>query len=506
MWPSLSCLLITHRDSQHDTQLWVPGEEKPRRIFSVSSVAPGCISLCRFHPGYHFTTCHKRSSTLVEASPCSFEFFSLDLEKSQYKCSAPEGLQVLEYSPSGRYLLGGDVFGRMYIWEVSTGVLLSVWDAHWKSISDICFHQDGVVFLSASEDGTLKSWSLISVTDLSSSFAKKVSPLSTFRGHTMAVTSVCCGRNVLRDWIFSCSLDGTVRVWKLDSGEWLHTYSLTYPLVCLTMHPHEAVLFTGSREGTVYQIFIYLPLERSFHSPIVSLWHQDSTVNCLCWVPFFSASSGTSSSSRKGLLTSASADGTIYVYDYSKGERIQTYCKMLGDVSNLLFVPLDEHRLQHISNATSIGRPTCIRWNVHLKRVPIALDTTTTAASGQGTSIMARYQPNKYEEDPSAIDGINKTTSMDDTTLEDDEAELLFMNPRRRQWCQEEEENGMDSNQETTTTTARSRIAVLFQWYDDCVYERRKMRMRLGGARRNENIEMDSCPVVGNESQGLWHF
>lgn len=179
---------------------------------------------------------------------------------------------------------------------------------------------------------------------------------------------------------------------------------------------------------------------------------------------------------------------------------------MLGDVSNLLFVPLDEHRLQHISNATSIGRPTCIRWNVHLKRVPIALDTTTTTASGQGTSIMARYQPNKYEEDPSAIDGINKTTSMDDTTLEDDEAELLFMNPRRRQWCQEEEENGMDSNQETTTTTARSRIAVLFQWYDDCVYERRKMRMRLGGARRNENIEMDSCPVVGNESQGLWHF
>ncbi|GJQ15635.1 hypothetical protein GpartN1_g7426.t1 [Galdieria partita] len=392
-------LLITNSDN-HWTQLWVPGEEKPRRLFSSQSVARGCLSLCRLYPGYHFT-CKTSSINCVEASPCSFEFFSLDKETPEHKCSAPEGLVIFKYSCSGRYLLGGDVFGRMYIWEVSSGVLLCVWDAHWRSLSDICFADDGVVFVTASEDGTLKSWSLLQVTRLSLCTVednRKLSPLSIFRGHTMPVTHICCGRYSLRDWIFSCSLDCTVRVWKLSSGEWLHTYSFVSPLTCLTMHHDEAILFVGTEDGQIYQIWIYLPLQNNTHCccPIQLREHSTHRVTCLRWIPQYGQE-------RLGLLLSASEDQNIYVYDYGKHEMIQMYNKMLGKVSNIEIVE------QETSYPTTMIDTH--RWNIRLKRVALSLESASELKS-----IWACYEPRKnakYPEEKAFLEWRMKLTKND---------------------------------------------------------------------------------------------
>ncbi|GJD11270.1 protein root initiation defective 3 [Galdieria sulphuraria] len=297
-------VLITHSDHRW-TQLWVPGEEKPRRLFSIQSVAPGCLSLCRLHTGYHFT-CKKDSvqstqTATVEASPGSFEFFSLQKESSEFKCSAPEGLVVFKYSFTGRYLLGG------------------IWVAHWRALSDICFADDGIVFVTASEDGTLKSWSLLQLTQLSLYSIhenRKPIPLATFRGHTMPVTNVCC-----------------------EYGNFLQP-SYLWVLV----------------------------MERYIKYRFTCLSKEHSTqVTCLRWIP--------QHGERKGLLLSASEDQSIHVYDYTRHEMIQMYNKMLGKVSNMEIVE------QASSHFTTTMMMNIDRWNIRLKRIPISSESTSELKS-----------------------------------------------------------------------------------------------------------------------------
>lgn len=66
---------------------------------------------------------------------------------------------------TGTYLLGGGKKGWIYIWNVTTGVLLKSWQAHFKEISRLNVSLDGALCVSASFDGMAKAWNLSSFLD-----------------------------------------------------------------------------------------------------------------------------------------------------------------------------------------------------------------------------------------------------------------------------------------------------------------------------------------------------
>eukprot|EP00871_Galdieria_phlegrea_P002908 jgi/Galph1/3618/GphlegSOOS_G2300.1 len=341
------------------TQLWCLGDAKPRRSFSTDKIGPGSLAVCRLFNQTHFVC--KKDSKLEKPNdsvPGSFQFFSLYEESMQYKCSAPEGLKILRFTSSGRYLIGGDASGRIYVWETSTGLLLDVFDAHWRSLSDLCFETTETIFVSASDDGTIKSWSLLEITSLSRLSNKvKPEPLCIYRGHTMPVSGIGCGSGPVEDLLVSCSLDCTVRVWSLVTGEMLQLYSLPCPLTCLAFNIEDAVIFIGSNDGRIFQLKTVSTLAKHLE-PVTLLhsYHQDR-VTCLRWIPF------------QHILISASEDKNICLFQLPKGELLQMYNKCLGKVSNIevLYDDCLTDRMQEEKKRR--------KWNISLRRVPLLLES-----------------------------------------------------------------------------------------------------------------------------------
>ncbi|KAI8987962.1 WD40-repeat-containing domain protein [Mycotypha africana] len=89
---------------------------------------------------------------------------------------------------------------------------------HLDSVRSVCFHPERMMAASGSDDGTVKIWNLQRASaKRGSSSLEEADPSITFRGHTNIITSVIMSE--LQEKIYSASLDSTIRVWALPSEE-----------------------------------------------------------------------------------------------------------------------------------------------------------------------------------------------------------------------------------------------------------------------------------------------
>ncbi|CAO3657077.1 unnamed protein product [Mucor hiemalis] len=93
---------------------------------------------------------------------------------------------------------------------------------HLDSVRTVCFHPNEMMVASGSDDGTVKIWNLQRTTGKDGSAVKKGSleeadPSITFRGHNNVVTAVAISANQNR--VYSASLDSTIRVWSLPTDD-----------------------------------------------------------------------------------------------------------------------------------------------------------------------------------------------------------------------------------------------------------------------------------------------
>lgn len=80
------------------------------------------------------------------------------------------------------------------------------------------FHPTDQLLVTASEDSTLKVWSLQKATQSSrNNRIVDLEPTQTFRGHTGAV--LCVGVSEDGSTVYSGGVDTSIRVWKLPSEE-----------------------------------------------------------------------------------------------------------------------------------------------------------------------------------------------------------------------------------------------------------------------------------------------
>jgi WD40 repeat protein len=78
----------------------------------------------------------------------------LNRSKTLLQCRLQESLTSVVVDSMGIYLYGGTKQGNIYMWELGTGRVIKIWQAHWKTVHRLCITQDNHLLITGSEDGT----------------------------------------------------------------------------------------------------------------------------------------------------------------------------------------------------------------------------------------------------------------------------------------------------------------------------------------------------------------
>ncbi|AFZ01304.1 NACHT and WD40 repeat domain-containing protein [Calothrix sp. PCC 6303] len=110
------------------------------------------------------------------------------------------------FSPNGKLLATGDVFGVVHLWETASGKELTTFIGHKNWIGQVAFSPDGKTLVSGSADNTVKIW------DIGTGKCHK-----SLQGHIDWINSVAFSPN--GQLVASGSRDQTVRLWDTQTGE-----------------------------------------------------------------------------------------------------------------------------------------------------------------------------------------------------------------------------------------------------------------------------------------------
>ncbi|XP_041862015.1 WD repeat-containing protein 18 [Melanotaenia boesemani] len=249
-------------------------------------------------------------------------------DQLQQKIVCPGVVTCLTVSPDGLFLAVG-VSEAVYLWEVCTGKLLSVLSRHYQDVTCLKFTDDSSHFVSAGKDNLALVWSLTSVIQLDVNHAPE--PRHVLSRHSLPITDLHCGLMGAQARVATASLDQTVKVWELSSGELLLSVLFDVEIMSVTFDPCEYFLFCGGSDGNIFQVSLCsqsLSRDKSFQSEPegnqVFKGHRN-LVTCL------------SVSMDGTLLLSGSHDETVRLWDVQSKQSIRCLTHK-GPVTNAVIM------------------------------------------------------------------------------------------------------------------------------------------------------------------------
>jgi WD40 repeat protein len=127
--------------------------------------------------------------------------------------------------------------GRVLIWNEGTGEVIQVLQNHEGPVLSMAISHSGLKLITGSSDMSMKKWNLSEPI---------ISQDQQYNGHTRWVQCVA----VHRDFVFSASLDKTVRQWDLIDGKCNFIFAGHADWVS-SLCVHHQTLYTGSWDGIV---------------------------------------------------------------------------------------------------------------------------------------------------------------------------------------------------------------------------------------------------------------
>ncbi|VAI81524.1 unnamed protein product [Triticum turgidum subsp. durum] len=147
----------------------------------------------------------------------------------------------LDVHPTQPYVLSGcDRQIKLWDWDQDWNCI-QTFEEHSDNSNELKFNpEDTNIFASASDDCTVKVWSLDS-------------PKSkyTLSGHSDWVHSVDFFKRDGQHYLISGSVDKTAKIWDLQKKECVHTLQNKSTVYSVFAHPSLPVLITGTRNGAV---------------------------------------------------------------------------------------------------------------------------------------------------------------------------------------------------------------------------------------------------------------
>uniref|UniRef100_A0A383WA77 Uncharacterized protein n=1 Tax=Tetradesmus obliquus TaxID=3088 RepID=A0A383WA77_TETOB len=198
----------------------------------------------------------------AQNSKDAIHFWTWHKDQVLQRCFTQEPLTALAASPNGAYLVGGGASGTLYCWEAFSGRLLRSWPAHYKAVSCLAFSDSGGLLVSAGEDTLVAAWLLAEVLDeqrdgpaaaAAAVGMARVEPLHTWSEHTLPVTCIYLGCGEGSALLATASLDRSVKLWSLTTGQLLRTITLPAGVTSVTLDAGEHVLLAGCVDGSIWE-------------------------------------------------------------------------------------------------------------------------------------------------------------------------------------------------------------------------------------------------------------
>ena len=227
------------------THLTTAGGDKSIKIwdFLNSSIAhtfadvhTGPVWKAKFHDTGDFVL-----SASADGAIKLFDLNSLKM-RQQFR-SHTDSVNGLNFQPFSNYFISGSADKTASIWDMRTGLTVQTFYGHLNTINDCCFSIGGEYISSCDSDGIVKLWDIRMVQELLSidtgdaiahalCFDKTTKTLavgcsdaeikliniekkeisSHLKGHDDAINSLYINHD--NSSLYSCSNDGTIRIWK----------------------------------------------------------------------------------------------------------------------------------------------------------------------------------------------------------------------------------------------------------------------------------------------------
>jgi WD40 repeat protein/transcriptional regulator with XRE-family HTH domain len=211
------------------------------------------------------------------------------------------GLYPVAISKSGRYWATGGQRGEVRLWRGAGQTLHRVWQAHTDIVAALAFSPDERTLASGGLDGSVKLWELESGAPLWSGGQTSTTPCLAFAPDGGLLTSG--------------SLDGSMRLWDPKLGTLLEEVPHPGPVFSLVWRPDGHLLASGDGAGTIrlWQIGPGRPA-----TCIESLAGHSSWVQGLAFAP------------DESRLASASFDGSVKLWELGEAGRLRARQTLVG--------------------------------------------------------------------------------------------------------------------------------------------------------------------------------
>ncbi|GME91702.1 unnamed protein product [[Candida] boidinii] len=201
-------------------------------------------------------------------------------------------INTININSSGEWIaFGSKKLGQLLVYEWQSESYILKQQGHFDSMNSLAYSPDGSRIVTASDDGKIKIW------DIVSGFC-----LATFEEHSSAVTDIAFAKR--GQVMFSSSLDGTIKAWDLIRFRNFRTFTSTERIQfsCLAVDPSGEIVCAGSLDD--FKIHIWSVQTSQLLDQLSG--HEG---------PVSNLSFGIESTTSTPLLASSSWDKTIRVWN-----------------------------------------------------------------------------------------------------------------------------------------------------------------------------------------------
>ncbi|KAG8987017.1 Pre-rRNA-processing protein ipi3 [Tulasnella sp. JGI-2019a] len=230
---------ITLHDIQTGTQL---------ACFKQTSSAPHCIGVVQGGAGLGGLILSVQSDKPI------LNIYSFQKEQLHMRIVLPEKLSCMASDIFGRYFAGGTSTGRIYLWEIASGILFNSFEAHYRQTNVLRFTTDGAALISGSEDSGVSVWAMSHLLD-NDKHHEMPTPYCSLPDHTLPITDIACGVGPFPSCrVLTSSLDNSCKLWDTSTKTLLSTFLFPRPISIVVLDPAERMLFAASSDGFIHQV------------------------------------------------------------------------------------------------------------------------------------------------------------------------------------------------------------------------------------------------------------